>query len=190
MSTLYSVGQMNQLGDVLELAGFTPGDVQKLRNFHDWEALRELINGRAKIEVIKHIIDCSSRPFAPNRWSICPEDQLPNRITDKDFEWNPKNLFLYSSDKQRITGREFKKELESQKVLPANVLDYLFEYPELIPEEWKGKSIIFPGTIFRDFQGDQRIRYLEWISNEWRRFFVFLDRDEWFFGIEPAVCAI
>lgn len=31
MSTAYSVGQMNQLGDGLEAAGFTPDDVTKLR---------------------------------------------------------------------------------------------------------------------------------------------------------------
>jgi hypothetical protein len=33
MSTLYSIGQMNQVGDALENAGFTPAEVEKFRKF-------------------------------------------------------------------------------------------------------------------------------------------------------------
>lgn len=48
MSTLYSIGQMNQLGDALENAGFTPAEVETLRKF-DLNQFRFVLTGRAKI---------------------------------------------------------------------------------------------------------------------------------------------
>lgn len=44
MSTLYSVGQMNQLGDAFETAGFTPDEVTKLRS-SDLSRIRRLVQG-------------------------------------------------------------------------------------------------------------------------------------------------
>ena len=49
MSTMYSVGQMNQLGDSLEAWEFSADDVTKLRSFSDGAALKSVVNGLAKI---------------------------------------------------------------------------------------------------------------------------------------------
>lgn len=51
MSTLYSVGQMNQVGDALESAGFTPAEVDALRKF-DLNQIRFVLSGQAKIVAI------------------------------------------------------------------------------------------------------------------------------------------
>lgn len=49
MSALYSIGATNQLADALENAGFTPGDVTKLTQFKELEAIKSVINGQASI---------------------------------------------------------------------------------------------------------------------------------------------
>jgi len=128
------------------------------------------VRGLAEIKIIKHIIDCSAQPFIPKNWSIKEKDQLSNRITAKDFEFNPQNLLLYLSKKQQqgiIEGNKLKKELKNQKVLPANVLDYLLRHPEIIPEEWKGKIIFFWGTIYCNFNCNLFVRYLGWDGDRW-----------------------
>ena len=54
MSTMYSVGQMNQLGDALEAAGFTPDDVTKLRSFSQLGEFNNVLKGNAMIALVKH----------------------------------------------------------------------------------------------------------------------------------------
>lgn len=80
--------------------------------------------------------------------------------------WKKDGMSLYLSEKQRngnyIGGNDLRKELESQPVLNATVLDYLIEHPELYPEDWKGKYIYFWGTIFRDSDGDLCVRFGCW----------------------------
>lgn len=50
MSTLYSIGQMNQLADALETAGYTPGDVTKMRsNQEALQQFRGVLAGAAEI---------------------------------------------------------------------------------------------------------------------------------------------
>jgi hypothetical protein len=40
------------------------------------------------------------------------------------------------------------------KVLNSNVVDYLLQNPDQIPTEWEGKSVVFLGTIFNDYEYD------------------------------------
>ena len=61
---------------------------------------------------------------------------------------------------------------------PANacVAEYLFDYPDLIPENYKGKHILFMGTIFSDGSLDvspqnARVRGLQWAKKR--------NREEW-----------
>jgi len=55
MSTMYSIGQMNQLGDALEVAGFTPDDVTELRSFSRLGELKDVLKGLAEIVVVKPV---------------------------------------------------------------------------------------------------------------------------------------
>ncbi len=49
MSSAYSIGSMNQLGDSLENSGFTPDDVTKLRKFGNLNGIKDVLDGKAEI---------------------------------------------------------------------------------------------------------------------------------------------
>ena len=183
MSTLYLVGQMNQLGDALETAGFAPDDVTKLRSFPQLGEIRSVLRGNAKILTIKHIIDCDADPHVPDGWEV-EEHQKGGQ-----FEWDPSRIALYLSDGQKngkvIEGKKLRKELEGKPVLNANVLDYLFAHPELIPEEWKEKAVFFWGTVYRYSDGGRHVRGLRWLGSQWHWYYRWL-KHVWF-GADPAV---
>ena len=175
MSTQYSVGQMNQLGDALESAGFTVEDVTKLRSYPKLRELKTLFTGCAEIVYAKHLIPCATDPFIPNNWTV-EEHQKGGEL-----EWNPDSITLYLTEKQKggsIRGTELREELKCKGASNANVLDYLLAHPELIPEEWKGKAVFFWGTVYRYSAGNLFVRYLYWNGCRWDWFHFWLD-DDW-----------
>jgi hypothetical protein len=158
---------MNQLADALEAAGYTPNDVTKLRSKP--EALKEfklVLGGMSKIVAVKHVIDLDANPMVPDGWSV-EEHQRGG-----SFKWNPAKVAPYLSKKQmgnkRIEGNKLRKELEGKFVFNACLLDYLLAYPQLIPEEWKGKTFFFWGTIYRrNSDGNLCVRCLLWYDRSW-----------------------
>lgn len=171
MSTMFSIGQMNQLGDALELAGFTPDEVTRLRNFPQLKDFKRVVNGYAQIVTIKHIIDMDADPYIPEGWKV------ESHKKQGQLEWDPANVQLYLSELQRgdkwITGDELSKELEAQPVFNANMLDYLLAHLELIPKEWKGRCVFFKGTIYYDFHGCLCFRYLYFCRSwHWRYYWL------------------
>ncbi|PIZ99774.1 MAG: hypothetical protein COX77_00545 [Candidatus Komeilibacteria bacterium CG_4_10_14_0_2_um_filter_37_10] len=78
---------------------------------------------------------------------------------------------LKKQKKGSIEGNDLRKEIVSPLVLNANVLDWLLDHPELIPEEWKRKYIFFWGTIYRGSDDNLYVRYLIWDGAmwDWRR---------------------
>ncbi len=119
------------------------------------------------------IIDCDAPVFVSDGWSVAPDsEQLPNRVRGQ-FKWDPSKINLYLSDKQKegkwIEGNKLREELKKEKVLPAQILDYLLkpENKHLIPEEWKNKSVFFWGTIYRDSGGGFCVRCLWWDGVGW-----------------------
>ena len=170
MSTLFSIGQMNQLADALEAAGYDLSLVTAMRSqVGQLKQFRVVLAGQAQIVPKQHFINCDADPFLPDSWSVHEENQLPRRIRGT-LEWNPAKVALWLSDEQSrgaVIGEELKKELASQAVLPANVLDYLLANPHLIPEEWKGKYVFFWGTVYRNRFGDLFVRCLFWVGDRW-----------------------
>ena len=173
MSTAYSVGQMNQLADALEGAGFTPGDVTKLRSFSRLPEIRSVLLGFSQIVVVKHVIDLDANPFVPDGWEV------DEHIKGGQLEWNPAMVALYVSEDQQngkvIQGLKLRKELKGKPVYNANLLDYLLAHPELIPESWKGQEVFFWGSIYRDRGGSLNVRYLHWNGSRWHWIFHLLD---------------
>lgn len=101
-------------------------------------------------------------------WEVREEDQLPGRVVGQ-WTWDPNQVTLYLSDRQQsygyydaIRGSELKTELQERgiPVFGAQLLDYLLEYPQLIPEEWKDEYIFFWGTIYRANNNILYVRYL------------------------------
>jgi len=128
------------------------------------------------------VIDCDADPFTPENWKV--EEHRKGGFINFD----PTKISLYLSKKQEkgyISGYDLRKDLSSESVMNANVLDYLLVHPKLIPEDWKGKYIFFWGTIYIYFGGEFYIgknrsidcdfclegvllvRYLGWDGSEW-----------------------
>ncbi|OIO08326.1 hypothetical protein COX68_01035 [Candidatus Falkowbacteria bacterium CG_4_10_14_0_2_um_filter_41_15] len=105
----------------------------------------------------KHVIDSdvapvSHKPISPDhadQWKI--EEHRPGGI----ITFDPAKILLYRSAKQRkhgangIYGHSLRKELADKPVLNSTVFEYLMAHPEIIPDSWKGKVIIFWGIVYR-----------------------------------------
>ena len=182
------VGQANELKLAFRRTGWTNEDVKWLCEGDILVNIRNVRLGCAEIKPIVHAIDCDADPFIPDGWRV--EEHRKGGI----FTWDPTNVKLYLSKKQRgekhITGNDLRKELTHEPVLNANVLDYLLksENQHLIPEEYKGKAVFFWGTIYRHSGGSLYVRYLCWGGDRWGWSWRWLGRD--FNSYNPAVvCA-
>jgi hypothetical protein len=157
----YAEGQVHQLANALESSGFTPDDVTKLGQFKDLSGIRGLFRGTHELKLIKkHIIDCDAKPFVPKGWKV------ESHLTCGQLEWNPKmiSLCLLYGEKQR--GSICKERLftmcENIPKFNANVLGYILNKPSLISRDWKDKSVLFPGTIYRNCDDNLCVLYLRW----------------------------
>lgn len=173
MSSIYSIGAMNQLADALEQAGYTSDQVTKLRSSQEiLMNLKSVFAGTSEIVAIKHLIDCDADPFIPEGWKV--EDCRKGG----QLEWDPEKIVLHLDKAQKdgsIVGNELRKRLKDLPVLNANVLDYLLAHPNLIPENWKNKYIFFWGTIYRSSDDGLCVRCLHWNGYRWRWHSYWLD---------------
>ena len=154
-----------ELGDAMAQAGFTPGELSVLAGRKDLlELVRQALQGQ--FAQTQHVVDCDARPVVPDGWSV-----LDHRKGGRQLVLGLSKVGLYLSPNQMdgkvIEGNKLRKELASEPVLNANVLDYLLAHPELIPEEWKGKYVFFWGTIYRDSNGHLDVRCLCWGGGAW-----------------------
>ncbi|MFA6604337.1 MAG: hypothetical protein WCT10_05930 [Patescibacteria group bacterium] len=138
------------------------------------------------------MIDCDSRPFIPDGWSIKPEDQLANRVRGQ-IEFDPAKIAFHLDAAQKkgtIRGSSLKKKLAGATVYGAQVLDYLLAHPDLIPESWKTnehdctRNVFFWGTIYRNYFGLLFVRCLYWDDDRWGWFSYCVGHD--FDGQDPA----
>lgn len=157
---MMSVRQGAELGRAFKRNGWTAADVKVLSGGSMLTLLLPVVRGSAKIVTIKHIIDCDANPYIPLGWKV------EEHRKGGQFEWDPSKVALYLSAAQKkgpgISGNKLRKELRSQPVLNANVLDYLLANPSLIPEDWKGEAVCFWGTIYRRVGGVLYVRCLGW----------------------------
>ena len=49
-----------------------------------------------------------------------------------------------------------------------NHAEALLENQHLIPKEWRGYYLVFPGTVWQDSSGDRDVPYLGWGGRRWR----------------------
>jgi hypothetical protein len=125
-------------------------------------------------EKIQHVIDCDADPFVPNQFVVDEHVKQGRRV------WNADAIRLYHPEKlpEPKKGRKFPTIVQMIELLRGrptcntNALDYLLQYPYLIPEEWKKYGIFFFGTVLRFKDQDilyQRwdIRYLQWHGVNW-----------------------
>lgn len=171
MSSLYSVGQMNQLGDALEKAGFSVDDITKLRQYPYLGVIKSVLYGHSEIKMIEHIVDLDAQPFIPKGL------ELHSHKKGGQFKYNPSKIKLYLHEFQknggRIEGNKLQKELENIPCYNANLLDFWLAHKELIPEQFKEKTdgyityIFFFDTVYRDSRGLLYVRCLFWHGGGW-----------------------
>jgi hypothetical protein len=144
------------------------------------EGALEFLRGNSEVVKIKHVIDLDANPLIPyNGWEVNSHKK------GGKFVWNPTKVHLFLSERQKegesVEGNKLMIELEKHQVFNANLLDYLLEHPNLIPEEWKVNSegqtnyIFFWGTIYRDSDGDLCVRSLCFDGGHWQASYHWLD---------------
>lgn len=133
-----------------------------------------------------HEIDCDAEPFTPHGWKVA-EHKPGGKL-----EWDPQKVQLYYSKDQEkclpIEGTQLREELNGKAVLNANVLDYLLNHPDEIPESWKGKAVFFWGTIYRRADSVLEVRCLCWNGTRWDWGYYPLEH-KWDFSNPAAVLA-
>ena len=169
----------NGITDVADLDWLATGD--------NIAKLRRVRLGHAEVITPNHVINCDANLQIPDGWSI-EEHQKGGA-----FQWNASNVALYIDKGQKdgkwIEGNKLRKALAGKPVLTANTLDYLLDNPHLIPEEWKGKTVFFWGTIYRYRDSSLYVRCLVWYGGRWRSDFHWLD-DGWSGDGPAAVSAM
>lgn len=102
-----------------------------------------------------HVIDCDN-PFVPQcwpgGWSIMEHRNAGQLV------WNPLKVGLLPADGK---VSRFRERLRS-KVLNGNVYHFLLANPHLIPSEWKGKMIVFWGTVYADCWSDGLVASIDY----------------------------
>lgn len=169
---MLDVGQANELKLAFRRANYTNDDIKRLCEGNTLADIRNVLLGKAEVNMLEYVIDLNADPFIPEGWSVVQHQR------GGSFKWNPKAVKLYLSKPQRkeesIDGNKLGRELENKPaVLNANILDYLLAYPHLIPEEWKKdekgrtRNIFFWGTLYRGSVGGLFVRCLCWGGGKW-----------------------
>jgi len=133
-------------------------------------------NGFAEIKMKKGFINLGVVPNTNERYTI-KDHEVGNRVISLDMnnivlvpltmtKDEEKNNQLY--DMGRCT-KFIDKKMQALPALNANYLDHLLLYPELIPEDWRYKTILFPKTSYTEKKESwcKSFRALRVMSGNW-----------------------
>lgn len=180
---MLDVDQAGELKAAFRRGDWTNAEIKRACEGNLLARFRDVVRGHAEIKQVKYIIDCDANPFLPQGWHGVEEHKKGGQL-----KLDVSKIKLHLSPNQVngkvIEGNKLRKELASEPVLNANVLDYFLAHPELIPEEWKGNYIFFWGTIYRNSFGDLYVRCLYWDGGAWLWGDYWLGLD--WSGISPA----
>ncbi|MDD4803768.1 MAG: hypothetical protein PHN69_01210 [Candidatus Pacebacteria bacterium] len=169
---MLDVDQAGELKAMFRREGWTNKDIKALCEKKGLGTLfLEVLEGRSEIKPVEYLIDLDTDPFIPEGWRVKEHKK------GGQWKYDSTKVGLYLSEKQlcgKIGGYDLLKELESQPVMNANMLEFYLKNTYLIPSEWKGKAIIFWGTIYCFTDGDFCVRYLHWNGKSWHWFYFWL----------------
>lgn len=142
---------------------------------------REVMLGHTTILPVEYVIDCDAPPFVPSGMTLEVHQKASL------LKWDPAKIELWYTEEQKsgkaIDGEEVLARLSGKVALNANVLDYLLARPFLIPEEWKGKTVFFWGTLYLSSDGqDHSVRYLYFQKGVW------YSGTTWVGGVRSDMC--
>ncbi len=167
---MLDVGQANEFKLACRRACYTNADIKKMCEGNTLAKLLPAIRGLGEVVVTRHIIDCDADPCIPDGFDYRDWSVKEHRKGGQ-LEWDVDKVALWLSDDQKDDknpkGNKLREELENEPVLNANVLDYLLAHPYIIPDEWKGKWVVFWGTIYCNSRGGLFVRCLNWNVHFW-----------------------
>lgn len=180
MSSIHSIGSMNQLADAFDKAGLGSDFATKLRQYN-LSMINDVLCGRAEITYKKHQIDCCKEPSSFEDYNVIRHE------TDLGiWEWDPNRVSLYYNQEWQkpVDENNFAMNLElanRRDVLNGNILDYLLKNPLLIPDSWKERETIFSGTAYENvyWKGKVCFRMLLWshTDKKWMWNWLWMEQD-------------
>lgn len=131
------------------------------------KGVQRFLSGNVSIIVEDYLIDCDVIPSIGGDWKI------EEHIKGGKIIWDSDKFKTYLCDEQKMNpleGNKIREKLKDRLVLNACILEYLLNNPEVIPKKWKGKNIVFWGTIYRNPYDLLCVFYLFWdnSSNSWK----------------------
>ena len=158
------------------------------------EGVEAFLRDNVKVTFVKHAIDLTKPPRLPLEDAEVIKHEgkgvVEIELRSDGLYIDGQEVVLHLSERQLddkpIASNELRKELEGgeQVLLNSNVLDYLYDHPELFPEHWKKdkngetRYIFFWGSIFRgQASGDLCVCYLFWNDGDLNRDYVWFDHD-------------
>ncbi|OGB75075.1 hypothetical protein A2810_00955 [candidate division Kazan bacterium RIFCSPHIGHO2_01_FULL_49_10] len=189
-----TTGQAHELTLGFRRNGWTNADIKQMCEGDLLTRILPVVRGQARIEMVKHLINCVADPIIPQGygWTVEYHDASLGLL-----ELDPSKIELYLSKQQQVNsyieGNKLLRKLrglESKSVLNANVLDDWLADNSRIPEiirivyQIQGKLVFFWGTIYRDSDGYLYVRYLRWFVGRWHWYYRWLGYG--WFSSDPA----
>lgn len=190
---MLDVDQAGELKAAFRRGDWTNAEIKKACEGDLLARFRNVVRGFAEITQIQHVVNCDAKPFLPQGWKV--EEHKKGGQLKLDLSKVRLHLSPNQMDGKAIEGNKLRKELASEPVLNANVLDYLLAHPDLIPEDWKRdekgntRYIFFWGTIYRRSHGSLSFRYLYFYGGAWDWGNYWLD-DDWVGNFPAAVSQV
>ena len=100
---------------------------------------------------MKHIIDCDVLPTPPhNETTICKHVTHGRLVWDKDRQKEALYICKGQYGQDSMPAMDILTELRDKPVLNANVLEYLLNNQDAIPNEWRNENLfyMFWGTLY------------------------------------------
>lgn len=129
-------------------AGGTEYDLDLLAESDQLALIMQVLRGHAEIQLVTHVIDANKRPME-SYYKISKHEE------QGEITWSEAGHTVLGENEERI-------------FVPYNgtVLEYLVEYPILIPNEWKGHKVLFLGTKYwhRSFMAKFASYYYKYLT--------------------------
>jgi hypothetical protein len=139
-----AMDQSLQLLRTCNRVGLTPAELAWLSSGENLTDMCALVRGNARITITQHVIDLSLDPplVGGDAKNCLHHLSLPIR-----FNWNQDKVELRRCREERCGVHLLTTE---DRGLNACTHVYLLRYRDLIPDQWKGKRVYFPGTTYRN----------------------------------------
>lgn len=156
----YKEGQVNQLANALEAAGFTADDITKLGQFGELADIRELVRGRRLLKLGLLYSSWVKQHLTPKLEvaTVCDpgkvEFWLDSRQNTDSFPTSDNIYEAIKSSKGLL-----------ERSLSLGELMWYEDNPDKAPPNFKGKWIFGWASVVQDDGGNHHVPFLDGVSN-------------------------